>query len=44
MKENVNCYYNENGKELMQLIQEWVNENSRFWGCNVIQNNDNLES
>ncbi len=42
MNENVICFYNENGKELITLIQEWINENSDFWGCKVVPQNDNL--
>lgn len=44
MNENVNFYYQDNGKDITALIQEWINENSNFWCCKTIQNNDKLDS
>jgi hypothetical protein len=43
MNDNVICYYNENGKSIQALIQEWLNENVSLWGCINMQNNDKLK-
>lgn len=44
MNENFISFYNENGKDITTLIQEWINENSALWGCNFIPSNGNLNS
>lgn len=44
MNENINFYYQDNGKDITVLIQEWINENSSFWNYKIIPNNDKLDS
>ena len=39
MNDNVIYYYNENGKSIQALIQEWLNENIASWSYIESQNN-----
>jgi len=38
--ENITVIYNDNGKNITSLIQEWINEKTSNLGCNSLCLND----
>ena len=38
--ENITVIYNDNGKNITSLIQEWINEKEDNLGCNSLFLND----